>query len=101
MRGSPGISADTFCYLGALQPVLAAAFAALAPGGVLVFTLERDDGAAMFRLRESGRYAHAEGHAHALLAAAGFAGVAIHPATLRMEGGAAVEGLVASGRRPA
>ena len=94
------VSADTICYLGALEPVLAAAFAALAPAGVLVFTLERGDDAAAYRLRASGRYAHAEGHVQAAVAAAGFGDVRMQRETLRMEGGAAVEGLVVSGRRP-
>ncbi|MDX1655401.1 MAG: tetratricopeptide repeat protein, partial [Candidatus Competibacteraceae bacterium] len=35
------VSADTLCYFGALEEVIAAAASALRPGGLLIFTVER------------------------------------------------------------
>ncbi len=95
------VSADTLCYLGALEAPLAAAHAALAPGGWLVATLEHREEAGTFRLEEHGRYAHAEGYVREALASAGFGAVTLARETLRMEGGAPVAGLVVTARRAA
>ncbi len=53
------ICADTLCYFGDLTAALEAFYAALRPGGILVFTLEQQlqDNAA-YTLGKSGRYQH-------------------------------------------
>ena len=92
------VAADVLVYLGALEPVLAAARAALRPGGLLAFTLERDDdpdSGPGFRLGAGNRYAHAPAYLARAAAAAGFALVLSEPAVTRQEGGADVPGLVA------
>jgi predicted TPR repeat methyltransferase len=104
LAGTPGawdavVSADTFCYLGALEAPLAAAFGALAPGGVLVFTVEHEESPGRFRLQEHGRYAHADGYVRAALAGSGFVDATLEPVTLRLEGRVAVRGLLVSARR--
>jgi predicted TPR repeat methyltransferase len=98
------VSADTLCYFGDLGPPLRAAAGALRPGGVVVFTVERlpDDEAAHapHALRAHGRYAHAEAAVRAALEGCGFAAT-VGRGVLRTEGGRAVEGCVAIGRRAA
>jgi len=95
------VSADTLIYFGELGPMLAAAHAALRPGGNLVFTLEAlaDTDGADFRLTESGRYAHALPGLRGRLAAAGFADPAITSITPRMESARAVAGWLVTVRR--
>ncbi|HEY8973348.1 MAG TPA: tetratricopeptide repeat protein [Burkholderiaceae bacterium] len=95
------VSADTLIYFGELAAMLAAAHAALRPGGTLVFTLEalEDADDADFRLTESGRYAHALPGLRARLGAAGFAAPAISSITPRMESARAVAGWLVTVRR--
>lgn len=94
------VCADTLCYFGALEPVLAATAAALGPDGRLVFTVEQAaDGVATHQLTASGRYSHGEAYVHRALAGAGLAPEAVEPAVLRREIGADVRGLVVSAVR--
>ena len=95
------VSADTLVYFGALDDVIAAAAAALRPGGLLIFTLEHaaDPGAPDFRLETHGRYTHSRSYVERLLAADGFE-IDVGTAELRMESGAPVAGLVVRGRKP-
>jgi predicted TPR repeat methyltransferase len=92
------VSADTFCYFGALEELLAAAAKALKPGGALVFTVERLLEGAGFRLHAHGRYAHEERYVNDALAAAGFE-ITPGRGALRLEGGVPVEGLVMGAKR--
>ena len=95
------VSADTLIYFGDLREVLRHAHAALRPGGWLVFSVEalpeHDD--TPWRLQPTGRYAHGRGPLARHLAEAGFTGVDIRPAVLRVEGGRPVAGWLASARR--
>ncbi|MDR3496122.1 MAG: tetratricopeptide repeat protein [Ancalomicrobiaceae bacterium] len=95
------LSADTLCYFGDLNAVMAAAAHALRPGGVLVVSVEAldaDDGRP-FRLHEgSGRYAHTKAHVEAAATAAGLADIGCVAVDLRMEGGRPVAGLVVTAR---
>lgn len=95
------VSADTLVYFGDLAAVAEAAAGALRRGGIIAFSLERlaAEGAGPgYRLEEHGRYSHAESYVRRALAAAGFAVIAIEPATPRKEGGAPVAGLVVVAR---
>lgn len=95
-------SADTLCYFGALDSVLAAAATALRAGGWLVFTLEHDDaeeGSNGFRINPHGRYSHSEYYIRRSLNQTGLALAALATETLRSEGGEPVAGLVISARR--
>lgn len=93
------LSADTLVYFGDLQAVLNAAARALRPGGLLVFTVERDEEAGLYRLGHSGRYSHGEDYLRENLQAAGFKRLEMARADLRTEGGQPVAGLVVSARR--
>ena len=90
------VSADTLVYFGALEAVLSAASAALRPGGMLVFTLEKNaqpDAPVPYRLETHGRYTHRREYVERLCADAGLRTEIVH-AELRMECGVPVAGLV-------
>ena len=93
------VSADTLVYFGALEGALGAAYASLRDGGLLVFTVERIEGDAPYRLEPHGRYAHSAAYVREALGAAGFRDVALTEETLRRERGAEVNGYVVVGRR--
>ena len=96
------VSADTLVYFGDLEVAIAAAAAALRPGGLVVFTLERTvaDSAPDFHLEMHGRYTHAQPYVERLLARHGLA-PEIAYADLRMESGVPVPGLVVRGKKEA
>jgi predicted TPR repeat methyltransferase len=90
------VCADALVYFGDLEPVLAAAAAALRPSGLFIFTLEhaaRGEAGVGYRLEFHGRYSHARDYVERLLAVWGLAPTIVH-AQLRMEAGAPVAGLV-------
>ena len=96
------VAADVLCYFGDLAEVLAAASSALKPGGGLALSVERliDAGSdETWRVRPSGRYAHAADALPAMLRAAGFAEIAIEPESTRSESGAAVPGAIVWARK--
>lgn len=99
------VAADVFCYFGALGEALRAAAAALTPGGVLAFSVERRDaapeGAAGYLLQAHGRYAHGEAGLRADLQAAGLQTLSWDVAPLRSEGGKPVIGFVVVARAAA
>jgi len=91
------VAADVLCYFGVLDEVLAAAGAALRPGGVMAFTVEAlpdEDGD--WTLAVTGRYAHSPRYVAAALA--GFDELTIDPCTVRMEAGLPVPGLLVCAR---
>lgn len=88
------IAADVFCYLGALEATLAAIAPRLAPGGLLLFTVEASDDAADWALNESGRYRHSEAGLRRALAAAGLAPLLLRREALRLESDAALAGFL-------
>jgi predicted TPR repeat methyltransferase len=97
------VSADTLVYFGALEEAIAAAAAALRPGGVFVFTVEEalDPAVAQsYAIQPHGRYAHGAGYVERLMAAAGLQ-VAMERAELRKEQGLPVAGLVVRGKHRA
>jgi len=101
------LSADTLVYFGSLEDVLKAAHGALRERGLLLFTVEAmveveaaesaDRGG--YRLNPHGRYSHSRAYLDRVLPQTGFAEVTLEPATLRMEGGTPVAGLVVTCRR--
>ena len=103
------VAADVLCYFGGLDDVLAAAEAALRPGGAIAFTVESladvgpdggpeggPDAVDGWSLALHGRYVHVPGYVAAVMAR--FDQVAADPCVLRMEAGLPVPGLVVSGR---
>ena len=96
------MAADVFCYFGSLDEALAAARAALRPGGRLAFTVEELDPAdgRPHRVATHGRYAHAEAYVRAALAGAGLVLLRCGHDRLRFESGEPVMGLVVLAERP-
>ena len=91
---------DTCVYLGDLAPALAGAAAALAPGGMLIFTVESLSSGDGFTLGPSGRFQHSEAYLRSELSRAALTPVLFEAAHLRLELGKPVEGyVVAAGRR--
>ena len=92
------LSADTLVYFGALDAVARAAAGALRAGGVLVFSVERAPAGVAdeigHHLDSHGRYQHAPEYVRRTLEASGFSVRALEPGTLRIEAGAAVDGLI-------
>ncbi len=87
------LAADVFMYLDTLEPVLKAAAAVLAPGGLVAFSVETHDGDGVI-LRDTLRYAHGAAHVRAALAAAGLTLVSLDAAATRTEKGMPVPGLI-------
>jgi predicted TPR repeat methyltransferase len=96
------VSADTLCYFGALQPILAAARGASQPGGWLVFTVEALDepASAGYDLRYHGRYAHDRAGVEGWLRASGWQAIELAPVVLRQESGRPVAGWLVSAQAP-
>lgn len=95
------VSADTLVYFGELRGVFASAARSLRPGGLLVFTVEKEQEASAgedYRLNPHGRYSHSHSYVTNALLAAGFEVLSIETADLRMESGYPVAGLVAVAR---
>lgn len=96
------VSADTLCYFGALEEVLAAAAASLRPGGLMVFTVEaHDDAQKTFWLHAHGRYSHDRRYLEDTLHTAGFGSADFESVVLRLECGEPVTGWLVTVNRPA
>ncbi|MFN7726930.1 MAG: tetratricopeptide repeat protein [Rubrivivax sp.] len=96
------VSADTLCYFGALHGFAHAAWQAVRPGGVLVFTVEAltsDAAGPGYQLGGHGRYSHSATYLRRVLTEAGWLGVDLVAEVLRSECGEAVHGWVVSARR--
>lgn len=87
------LAADVVVYIGDLQPLFAAVWRALRPGGVFALSTELHTGEG-FVLQPSRRYGHGLGYVDAVAQAQGFAGVARQREVLRQEHGTPVEGLL-------
>jgi predicted TPR repeat methyltransferase len=87
------VAADVFAYLAWLPSVVGAAARALAPGGLLAFTVETHAGDDVI-LGEKLRYQHGAAHVRAAVAGAGLSLVSLAEASSRSEAGVAVPGLV-------
>jgi len=91
---------DTFIYFGDLDQVISPAADSLFPGGHLVFTVEKGEGAP-FKLTDSGRYAHTEEHIRSVAKSANLKVLAIDKGFLRQEFGEPVAGLITLLGKPA
>lgn len=87
------VAADVLIYLGDLAPVFAAAHAALRAGGHFAFTVEQGEGES-YRLRPTGRFAHAEPYLRRLAGEHGFSINLLEPTITRHEKGEPVPGLL-------
>ena len=94
------LAADVFCYFGVLDEVMKACHARMAPGGLLLFTVEEmpepaaEDVAKGWRLGRQGRFSHHADYIARVAAQAGFAMRVMRREGLRTEAGADVAGLV-------
>jgi len=96
------VSGDTLVYLGDLEPIFAAAAQALRQAGVLVFSVERQEGdpsEGCFQLNRFGRYVHQPDYVHQTLAGAGFEWLAGREEVLRLEAGQPVPGLLVAAKK--
>lgn len=87
-------AADVFVYCTDLNPVAAAAAQALAPDGLLAFTVETHDGDGVI-LRETLRFAHSADHVRDAFQRAQLRPLVLQRCSTRNEKGAPVPGLVA------
>ncbi len=105
------LAADVFCYFGALEDLLAAAFARLAPGGVLLFSVEElladADGCLPLNVQDGGwalgrqgRYAHSADYLEGSARTAGFTVRSLRQETQRFEAEAPVGGFLVLLERP-
>ena len=87
---------DVFIYIGDLSDLVPAAFRALRPGGVLIFSCEEADATeGVLRLRASGRYAHSRESIVRLCRDAGFADCRFENIVLRLEADSPIAGYIA------
>jgi predicted TPR repeat methyltransferase len=96
------VSADTLCYFGRLEAFAAAAAHALAPGGLLVFTVEShpdEAGAPDFRLHDHGRYSHRRRYLEDCLRAAGLDPCEVQAVVPRQEASQPVQGWLVGARK--
>lgn len=93
------LAADVFVYFHELTQVVGLASRALAPDGLVVFSVEIHDGDGVI-LRDTLRYAHAESHVRSALAAGGLQLVSLDSAPARSEKGEPVPGLVVVAQTP-
>ncbi|MGR9108508.1 MAG: class I SAM-dependent DNA methyltransferase, partial [Gammaproteobacteria bacterium] len=88
------LSVDTLVYFGELKPVFEAAFRALRPRGVLVFTAEKSHRTESFELRPHGRFCHGESYLRNALESSLFSIVSCNSVVLRRELGENVDGFL-------
>lgn len=87
------VAADVLVYIGDLDPLFALARQALRPAGRFCFSVELAT-AGEFVLQASRRYAHSDAYVARLAARHGMEIIEAGSATLRHDGGAAINGLV-------
>jgi predicted TPR repeat methyltransferase len=88
------MAADVFMYIPNLEPVFTAVAQALVPNGLFLFSIEKHDGNEPWALLESMRHAHTKNYVEALLRQSGFVTLKHSSATIRMDAGHAVAGLL-------
>jgi len=88
-----------FIYFHELTQVSRFALPVMAPGAVLAFSVETHDGEGVI-LRDTLRYAHAEGHVSHAIETGGLELVSIDRVSSRTEKGVAVPGVIVIVRAP-
>jgi predicted TPR repeat methyltransferase len=88
------VAADVFMYVGAIDGVVARAAAALRPGGLFAFSVEKHDGPEDLVLRPSRRYAHSQAYLQRLLDRSGLTVLWFDVQPIRMDRGEPIAGLV-------
>jgi len=100
LRQRPGdvdliLAADVFVYVGELTEVFAAAKAALRPGGIMAFSVEKTrENEGDLVLRESRRFSHSRSYIERLVASVGMEFVELSEAVLRLDGRDVIEGII-------
>jgi len=98
------LAADVLCYLGALEPLFAATYARLLPGGLFMCSAEALVGPYIgngdWVLGRMGRFAHAQDYITRVAHAAGFAVRTIDAEVQRNDAGAPVPGFLIVLERP-
>lgn len=90
------VAADVFIYLGSMASVFSSAKARLAPGGVLIFSLQKqeDDQGGDFTLDETHRFSHNKAYIEREIAAAGLSLIACDAVILRKDRDVDVQGFI-------
>ncbi len=89
------LAADVFVYVGELTAVFQAATAALRPGGILVFSVEKThENEADLELRESRRFSHSRRYIERLVAKTGMELLELSDAVLRTDGRDVINGMI-------
>jgi predicted TPR repeat methyltransferase len=91
------LAADVFCYTGDLAPALHAAYAALQPDGVFIFSVEAcvaPQPGETWRLGAQGRYSHTADYVQSAARQAGFTISDFQRDDVRQEAGAPVAGFI-------
>lgn len=88
------VASDVFNYIGDLGPVIDAAAARLARGGLLAFSIEKGAPDSDYVVLETLRFAHGEAYLRRLAKRSDLTVLAIEPSVLRLNGGAPVDGLL-------
>lgn len=86
--------ADVLCYFGALERCFAAVRDRLAPGGLVLLSVEGGAVDGGWTLCRNARYRHAETYLRAALAGAGLAPIQFRAEVLRHENGSPVNGYI-------
>ncbi len=95
------LAADVLVYLGDLDRFHAEAARALAPGGLLLASVEaHPDPDTLFSLHDGFRYRHGQAALHRLLLMHGYRILALTPVTTRLNRGEPVPGLAYLAERP-
>lgn len=90
------IAADVFVYIGDLSPVFEGVVQALRPGGTFSFSVEaaKPEESGGYILRNTGRYAHAQGYVAELTRQFGFVLVSREELCIRQDGDQAILGSI-------
>ena len=88
-------SSDVFVYFGNLDPVIRSASLYLVHGGIIAFSVEKQEGnSAGYRIFPSGRYAHSRAYIENCLKYHGFETVEQTESVIRKQSGDEVKGLL-------
>ena len=87
-------ASDVFNYIGDLGPVVAAAAARLAHGGLLAFSVEKGPADTDYAVQESLRFSHGEPYLRRLAERTELNVRAMEPGVLRLDGARPVDGLL-------